>query len=125
MSSYIDKHGNTVVLGGSVPKKNEIGNKKTTTIQQNTKTKFINDIANGTIELPIVGTEISNMIRNKRNELGLTQKDLAKTCSLPLDIINDYEKGTAITNVSTLNKLKKGLGITKFPQIIKKTAEKL
>ena len=42
-------------------------------------------------------------IRKRRNELKLTQKELAIKCNLSIKIIQDYENGTAIINNKILS----------------------
>ena len=51
----------------------------------------------------------SDYIKRRRNELKLTQKELAVKCNLNVKIIQDYENGTAILNNKTLSCIKKHL----------------
>ena len=48
-------------------------------------------------------------IKKRRNELKLTQKELAAKCNLNVKIIQDYENGTAIINNKILANIKKHL----------------
>jgi len=51
----------------------------------------------------------SDYIKRRRNELKLTQKELAVKCNLNVKIIQDYENGTAILNNKTLSCIKRHL----------------
>ena len=51
----------------------------------------------------------SDYIKRRRNELKLTQKELAIKCNLNVKIIQDYENGTAIINNKILANIKKHL----------------
>ena len=51
----------------------------------------------------------SDYIKRRRNELKLTQKDLAIKCNLNVKVIQDYENGTAIINQKILANIKRHL----------------
>lgn len=52
-------------------------------------------------------------IQKARTAKGLTQKELANALSIPVSVINDYEKGTGVRNGNYVSKIKKYLSITK------------
>ena len=51
----------------------------------------------------------SDYIQKRRNELHLTQKELAVKCNLNVKVIQDYENGTAIINNKILANIKRHL----------------
>ena len=51
----------------------------------------------------------SDYIKKRRNELKLTQKELAIKCNLNVKVIQDYENGTAIVNNKVLSNIKRHL----------------
>ena len=51
----------------------------------------------------------SDYIKRRRNELNMTQKELAVKCNLNVKIIQDYENGTAIINNKILANIKRHL----------------
>ncbi|CAG2115883.1 unnamed protein product [Medioppia subpectinata] len=58
-----------------------------------------------------VGTDVSRLIQQARQQLGITQKDLAtKICEKP-QVVNEYESGKAIPNQQVINKLERALGV--------------
>lgn len=58
-----------------------------------------------------VSMDVSKLIGQQRQKLGITQKDLAtKICEKP-QVINEYESGKAIPNQQILAKLERILGI--------------
>ena len=75
--------------------------------------------------LPKVSVELKTAIQQGRLIKKLSQKDLAQKLNLPVSIIIDYEKGTAIPNNSFIAKLEKILEV-KLPRIkkVKPTEEK-
>jgi len=64
-------------------------------------------------EKPLINHNVkkadSDYIKRRRNELKLTQKELAIKCNLNVKVIQDYENGTAIINNKTLANIKKHL----------------
>lgn len=58
-----------------------------------------------------ISTSNSNIIKNKRCLMKLTQKDLAKKLSVSSKTIQDYECGKAVPDFSTMLKLEKVLSI--------------
>ena len=48
---------------------------------------------------------VGDNIRHLRNELGLTQKELAKEVGLTQAQISDYERGHHVPSLQTLDKL--------------------
>lgn len=51
------------------------------------------------------------LIQKRRQELNLSQKDLANKINVKVNIINDYETGKAIPDKIILRKIKNFLGI--------------
>jgi len=62
---------------------------------------------------PMVDRELAQTIQKFRVAKGLTQKQLAQAISLPVQIISDYERGTAVKNGAYVSRIKAFLGITK------------
>ncbi len=58
-----------------------------------------------------VTLKISSIFIKRRNELKLTQKELAQKINLPVTIINDIESGKSIYNHQHIQKIKRGLNI--------------
>lgn len=67
---------------------------------------------------PKISTELKTAIQQARLAKKMSQKDLAQKLNLPISIIIDYEKGTAIPNNSFISKLEKTLNV-KLPRIKK------
>ncbi len=62
--------------------------------------------------LPVmIEKDFSKQLQLKRIEKKLSQQDLANKLSIPVAIINQYEKGTGIRNGIYISKLKKYLNI--------------
>jgi len=59
----------------------------------------------------IIPKDIADLIRNKRCEMKLKQKDLAKQLNLNVSVINDIETGKAIYNGLLISKIKRKLNI--------------
>jgi len=57
-------------------------------------------------------TLVGSMIRKKRTEIGLSQKDLAGQINVSPPAINRFEKGEKSPSVDTLVKLAKVLGVS-------------
>lgn len=58
-----------------------------------------------------INKKISELIRDGRNNKGMTRKELAKNINVPLGIINNYENGSVITDNKILGKIEKHLNI--------------
>jgi len=58
-----------------------------------------------------VGLDVGRIIQQARNELKLTQKDLAARIAEKPQTINEYESGRAIPNQQILAKLERVLGV--------------
>ena len=58
-----------------------------------------------------VPKEIADLIRNKRCEMKLKQKDLAKQLNLNVCVINEIETGKAIYNGKTISRIKRKLNL--------------
>jgi len=56
--------------------------------------------------------EMKQKIIQDRCSIGLTQKELAQKCNLPLQVINEIETGKAIYNHQHINKIKRILKIS-------------
>jgi len=56
---------------------------------------------------------LSQQIQQARVAKGLTQKELANAISIPVSVINEYERGDAVHNVNYITKIKNYLGIRK------------
>jgi ribosome-binding protein aMBF1 (putative translation factor) len=103
----------------NVPKKMIVSDKqKNANSINNTIKKIYNeedDIKYKSVEpdiLPIlIDKEFSKKLQVKRIEQKLSQQDLANKLSIPVTIINQYEKGTGIRNGLYVSKIKKFLNI--------------
>ena len=61
---------------------------------------------------------MATIVKDKRNELGMTQKDLAQKCNLDQKIINEIERGGCVYVADQLNKISRVLGV-KIPRDFK------
>lgn len=79
----------------------------------NTVKKVVND--DGEIDiLPVmVDKKFGLQMQQARMKKNLTQKQLAQAIALPANLINEYEKGTAVRNGTQVSKIKKFLEIDK------------
>jgi len=127
MSTYIDKNGNTIICGGSVPKSKDITAVQKAFVPTNKSSgpsTIAKKIDAGVIKVPTVGAEIGKMISTARNSKGLKQVELAKLCNVTTSVISSYESGEALPDQKILSTLKRHLNIAKFPAIVKqKVAE--
>ena len=57
----------------------------------------------------LIDKDLAKEIQTRRLQKKMSQQQLATALSLPLSIINDYEKGTGIRNGSYITKIKKYL----------------
>ena len=56
---------------------------------------------------------LSQQIQQARVAKGMTQKELANAISIPVSVINEYERGDAVHNINYITKIKNYLGIKK------------
>ena len=59
----------------------------------------------------VIPKELSDLIRNKRCEMKLKQKDLAKQLNVNVSVINEIESGKAIYNGKLVSRIKRKLNI--------------
>ncbi len=59
----------------------------------------------------LVSKELADSIRNKRCEMKMKQKDLAKQLNVNVSVINEIETGKAIYNGKILSQIKRKLNI--------------
>ena len=74
--------------------------------------KKIDPILEQDVEEIEIMSEIVSAIIDKRNELGLSQRDLANICGLPQSTIARCEALTVNPKMETLLKIMKPLGLT-------------
>lgn len=67
---------------------------------------------NDKMKVLLFGKECGTLLQQARIDKFPTQKDFANRCQLPLNIIKDYENGTAQYKPSEVNKMARVLGIT-------------
>ena len=60
----------------------------------------------------ICDTHISELIRNRRNQLAITQTELAKQSSLTTTVISQFESGTRYPSYTALSNLADALRVT-------------
>jgi len=73
-------------------------------------TKIINQLENDEIvKVPKVSYTDSKLIEQKRNTLGISQKELAQSFNVPVNIISDIEKGTSNNNKGLISRINKFL----------------
>tara|TARA_B100001094_G_C17648119_1_gene538288 strand:+ start:261 stop:590 length:330 start_codon:yes stop_codon:yes gene_type:complete len=92
--------------------KNKEGNKKDKThkdVSKNTKLEKL--VEKDELSHKKVPKELSEMVRNKRCEMKLKQKDLANQLNVNVSLINEIETGKAIYNGPLLSKIKRKLNI--------------
>ena len=96
-----------------LPKVTVLANKQKNqnTIQNTTKKVFIDGDNNPDIMPIIVDKEFSIALQQARLAKKISQQELSNKLSIPLSIINSYEKGTGIRNGSYITKIKKYLDI--------------
>lgn len=61
----------------------------------------------------MIDKEFGMLVQKFRTAKGLTQKELAQAINLPVQVINEYERGTGVRNSNYVSKIKNYLGITK------------
>jgi ribosome-binding protein aMBF1 (putative translation factor) len=79
----------------------------------NTVKKVVNDDGHTDILPVMVDKKFGQLMQQKRAEMKLTQKQLAQALALPVNVINEYEKGTAVRNGQYISKIKNYLKIDK------------
>ena len=73
------------------------------------KSNNLDEVDRDTFKIKKVNANFSKEMCQRRNALGITQKDLAQKINVRPNIINDYESGKAIPNSAILNKIKRQL----------------
>ena len=58
-----------------------------------------------------MGLDVGRIIQQARNEMKLTQKDLAQRMNEKPQTINEYESGKAIPNPAILSRMERILGV--------------
>ena len=115
----------TVIHGGSVPKKNEIGGGTTKKGDMSQSIKMAK-IENEERGLCKITREFAQTLIDGRKALGtddksFTQKDLANKSGVPLSLIQLYEKVDSVIDPqfqTNCAKIKKALGVNVLPKII-------
>ena len=74
--------------------------------------KIEEKINNDNYETPKISFDIKIQIQQARQKKNMTQKELAKACNLPENLIRDYEQGKGIPNSQHLSKISRILSIT-------------
>jgi ribosome-binding protein aMBF1 (putative translation factor) len=72
-----------------------------------------NNEDNDIIKIKLITKEYGIKMQQRRQELKLSQEDVAKALYLNINIIKDYEKGTAIHNGNIITKINRYLKISK------------
>jgi ribosome-binding protein aMBF1 (putative translation factor) len=70
-----------------------------------------NPSADPDIKIIYIDKDLAKEIQKKRLQKKMSQQQLANAVSLPVSVINDYEKGTGIRNGSYITKIKKFLNM--------------
>lgn len=115
--SYPHQDWKTVVLRKDKPiVKTPVINtvKKNTSSATSVTTKKVYDV-DGEMEIVPVMIEkkFGDMIQKARMDRKMTQKELANALSIPLSVINEYERGQGVRTGLYVSKIKKYLGIDK------------
>lgn len=61
----------------------------------------------------MVTRDLGQQIQQARSAKGMTQKALANAISIPVSVINDYERGVGVYNSNYISKIKNYLAIPK------------
>lgn len=93
----------------NLPTNNSSNKKKNKQISK--EQKIEKQIDEGILKHTIISNELKIMIQKSRTSRGLTQKQLANQCNLPVSVINDIETGKAKYNHIQINKIKRILKI--------------
>lgn len=84
-----------------------------TTYFDSRKAKKIEELhESGDFSLEKCSKKLQNSIIQGRNNLGLSQEDFAKLCSIQVNVIKSYERGTLVPTNEHINIMSKKLGVT-------------
>lgn len=72
----------------------------------------MNKIENDEYQIPKISLNLQQQIQQARASKGWSQKDLAQRLNVKVDIIRNYESGTAIPDNSLLQRMSRLLGVT-------------
>ena len=101
----------TYVTGGGPPKG---ANGKPVRKHVDSKAKQFAEIENDTDHFgdsrPKVGMSVANKMKTLRAQKEWTQKDLAMRAGVKIDVVKDYENGTAVPNPKIMKKFEDALG---------------
>ena len=103
MTFDIRRDTNDIYIGTSLHSKSQY---------QKTKQKYKKenmDESDKALTHQLVKKSDSDYIKKRRNELNITQKELAVRCNLNVKTIQDYENGTAIISNKILSNIKRHL----------------
>jgi putative transcription factor len=64
------------------------------------------------VAIPTVSRTLSQQIITARNNAGMTQKELAQKINEKVDVVKDFESGSALPNPNVVNKLQRVLNTT-------------
>ena len=112
MKGYNDQFAvpKTYVTGGGPPKG---PNGKPVRKHVDSKAKQFAEIENDTDHFgdtrPKVGMAVGNRMKTLRSQKEWTQKDLALRCGVKIDVIKEYENGTAVPNPKLMKKFEQVL----------------
>lgn len=103
------------VFRKTAPPKGSVAAKKANGIKvarPGAKERAMNEIDNNTedFEVQRSGQDIANKMKALRTQKEMTQKDLALRASVKVDVIRDYENGTAIPDNRLIKKFEQILG---------------
>lgn len=70
---------------------------------------------------PTVTFDLKMQIQQARSKKNWTQAELAQKCNLPVNVIQNYERGTGVVDTNHLNKLNNVLGVKLARPKAKKT----
>lgn len=109
-----NSEGNLIINGPSYFKKIEEANKARRVVLTEEEIKFRqleNDESIPKIETKTKATDFRKLVTKKRNELKLSQNDLAKRCNVLAKDIKDIENGTIKPSNHLHQKLRKQLNL--------------
>ena len=93
----------------NLPTNNSSNKKKNK--QTSKEQKMEKQIDEGKLKHTIISNQLKTSIQKARTSRGLTQKQLANLCNLPVSVINEIETGKAKYNHVQINKIKRTLKI--------------